>query len=186
MQHRAIRSGSPRRRKGAISSTPTPPTSVEEIRVYPEDRPLDEGEYRKLFFDQCTGWMRIIGKDVTFGPSDDVPHPVTIFVPSEEIMDAPMLRAYRGYSQSKLNQDSYINAIVGQIRHDEMTRSTRAGTRKDWDRRPPRRVKVHTRQHAAHYASTIRAVPEPSGMTEDERALERDERRLARSRRDGD
>lgn len=163
-----------------------PPACVEDIPVYPEDRPLEPGEYRKLFFDQCTGWLRLIGRDVTFGPSHDFPDPVTIFVPSEDTMDARMLRAYRGYSKSKLEQDSYINAIVGQIRDDENTRSARAGTRKDWDRRAPRRVRVHTRQHAAHYASTIRAVPEPSGMTADERAFERDERRLARSRRDDD
>ncbi len=97
-----------------------------------------------------------------------------------------MLRVYHKYSKSKVNQDSYIGAIVGQIRNDDSTRSIHAGTRMDSDRRAPRPLLVHTVQHIAHHASLIRTKPEPSGMSEDERALERDERRLARSRRDDD
>lgn len=128
---------------------------VEEIPVYPNDRPLEEGETRRPFYGPDDGWLRLIGRDVLVGD-------ITVFAPSEPTMDAVMLRVYHGYTKSKLNQESYIGALVGQIRDDLITRSTRhlGHTRKDCDRRAPRPVRVHTGQHIRHFASTIRTTPD--------------------------
>lgn len=171
-----------KRRKGASPENPVRwYERVEDIPVYPMDRPLEPGEYRRPFYSDDDGWLRLIGKDVTFPTSiEGLRRPVTVFVPSEEQMDAVMFRVYHKYSKSKVNQDSYIGAIVGQIRDDDSTRSVHTGTRMDTDRRAPRPLAVHTRQHIAHYVTTIRTCPDHSGMTEYEREIERDERRLQR------